>query len=153
VTCPPQSGGAGDAAPLKSIEVAFAMAEDPAGAPRKRSREVVIGRADEVPAGGRKIVQIDHLSIGVFRLADGFHAVRNYCPHQGAELCKGSLHGTYRPGAVAEFTPALDGRVLRCPWHGWEFDIVTGKGLYDAKSRVMTYEVKVTEAGDLVVMV
>lgn len=137
---------------LKPIEAAFAEA-DAAAAPRPRTREVVIGCADEIEVGGRKIVQIDHLSIGVFRLSDGFHALRNYCPHQGAELCKGTLHGTHRPGAVAEFTPALAGRVLRCPWHGWEFDIVTGKALYDGRSRVATYEVRVTPDGRLIVVV
>lgn len=136
----------------KAIDAAFAMA-DAAEPPRKRTREVVVGRAEEIPVGGRKIVQIDHLSIGVFHLGSGFHAIRNFCPHQGAELCKGTVHGTYRPGAVTEFVPALPGRVLRCPWHGWEFDIVTGKGLYDDRGRVSTYEVRVNDAGELIVMI
>jgi nitrite reductase (NADH) small subunit len=136
----------------KTIDAAFAMA-DAAEPPRKRTREVVVGRAEEVPVGGRKIVQVDHLAIGVFHLESGFHAIRNFCPHQGAELCKGTVHGTYRPGAVTEFVPALPGRVLRCPWHGWEFDIVTGKGLYDDRGRVSTYEVRVNDAGELIVVV
>ena len=137
---------------IKALDAAFATA-DAAEPPRKRTREVAIGRADEIAVGGRKIVQIEHLSIGVFRLADGFYALRNYCPHQGAELCKGTLHGTHRPGPVTEFIPALPGRVLRCPWHGWEFDIVTGKGLYDDKGRVSTYEVRVKDDGSLIVVV
>lgn len=150
-----EPGGGGDgAARLKAIDTAFVVAESAeAAVPKKRVREVAAGRADEVLVGARKIVQIDHLSIGIFHLPQGFFAVRNLCPHQGAELCKGGLHDTYRPGAVAEFTTALEGRVLRCPWHGWEFDVVTGKGLYDAKSRVMTYEVRVTGEGELVVVV
>jgi nitrite reductase (NADH) small subunit len=137
---------------LKTIDAAFATA-DAAEPPRKRTREVVVGRAEEVPVGGRKIVQIDHLSIGVFHLEGGFHAIRNFCPHQGAELCKGTVHGTYRPGPAMEFVPALLGRVLRCPWHGWEFDIVTGKGLYDDRGRVSTYEVRVNATGELIVVV
>jgi nitrite reductase/ring-hydroxylating ferredoxin subunit len=52
---------------------------------------------------------------------------------------------------VFEFRPDLEGRVLRCPWHGWEFDIVTGKALYDANSRVASYPVAVDEKGDVVV--
>jgi nitrite reductase/ring-hydroxylating ferredoxin subunit len=134
------------------IEAAFATA-DAAAPPPSRARAVVVGRADELPLGARQIVRIDHLSIGVFHLADGFHAIRNLCPHQGAELCRGTVHGTYRPGPATEFIPALPGRVLRCPWHGWEFDIVTGKGLYDEKGRVATYEVTVGEDGALVVTV
>ena len=41
---------------------------------------------------------------------------------------------------------------MRCPWHGWEFDIVTGKALYDASSRVATYVCEVSSDGDLVVL-
>lgn len=37
-------------------------------------------------------------------------------------------HGTHAPGDVGEFRPALAGRILVCPWHGWEFDIVSGQG-------------------------
>lgn len=137
---------------LKPLEAAFAEA-DTAAAPKARKKEVEVGFVDEIAIGERKIVQIDHLSIGIFHLADGFYAVRNSCPHQGAELCKGTIHGTYRPSNVSEFTPALADRVLRCPWHGWEFDIVTGKGLYNAKDRVSTYEVRVKEDGRLIVVV
>ncbi|MET0261586.1 MAG: Rieske 2Fe-2S domain-containing protein [Rariglobus sp.] len=139
-------------AKMKRLDAAFATA-DAALPPRKRDREVVVGRADEIPLGGKKIVQIGRLSIGVYHLESGFHGILNYCPHQGAELCKGTVHGTYRPSEVNEFEPALAGRVLRCPWHGWEFDIVTGKGLYDDRGRVSTYEVRVNDAGDLVVWV
>jgi len=141
-----------DSHPCKAIPAAFAVA-DAAAAPKKRNREIEAGRADEIPLGGRKIVEIDHLSIGIFHLRDGFHAVRNQCPHQGAELCKGSIHGTHRPSDVGEFEPALDGRVLRCPWHGWEFDIVTGKGLYNEKDRVLAYEVRVHDDGRLTVLI
>jgi nitrite reductase (NADH) small subunit len=134
----------------KPLEVAFEEAEKGA-APKLRAREIAVGRADEVPIGGRKIVQIDNLSIGIFHLPEGFYALRNYCPHQGAPLCEGSVHGTNRPGM--EFDPALEGRVLRCPWHGWEFDIPSGKGLYDLKSRVSTYGVRVSEEGELLLNV
>jgi Ferredoxin subunits of nitrite reductase and ring-hydroxylating dioxygenases len=137
---------------LKPIDAAF-VALDNATPPPKRTREVVVGRADEIPVGGRKIVQIDRLSLGIFHLESGFHAIRNDCPHQGAELCKGSVHGTYRPGPTTEYVPAFPGRILRCPWHGWEFDIVTGKGLYDERGRVSIYEVRVNDAGDLIVVV
>jgi nitrite reductase (NADH) small subunit len=41
---------------------------------------------------------------------------------------------------------------VRCPWHGWEFDVITGKGLYDRHGRVATYPVEVGENGDLVLL-
>ncbi len=41
----------------------------------------------------------------------------------------------------------MDGQVLRCPWHGWEFDLNTSVGLYDSyrHERVATYDVKVED--------
>lgn len=134
----------------KPLEAAFAEADNPPP-PKQRTREVVVGTADEIPLGGKKIVEIEHLSIGVYHLAQGFFAVRNFCPHQGAPLCEGTVHATHRP--AREYTPALEGRVLRCPWHGWEFDIISGKGLYDLKSRVATYAVRVNEKGELLVSI
>ena len=145
-----EGGACGGRGGLKPVEAAFAEA-DAAAAPKARAKEVEIGRAEEIPLGGRKIVQVGHLSIGVFRLADGFYALRNYCPHQGAELCKGTLHATHRPGAAGEFTPALAGRVLRCPWHGWEFDLETGRSLLEPK-RVGLKTYRVTQEDGQVVL-
>jgi nitrite reductase/ring-hydroxylating ferredoxin subunit len=88
----------------------------------------------------------------VFNLGGKFFGVRNVCPHYGAPLCQGTLHATHRPSEVHEFDPALDGRVLRCPWHGWEFDIITGKALFDESTRVATYPVEIDENGELVII-
>jgi nitrite reductase (NADH) small subunit len=138
--------------PCQSLLVAFAEAEAPKS-PKRRDKEVAVGNASEIPVGKCKIVQIGHLSIGLFHLEEGFYALRNDCPHQGAELCKGSIHGTHRPSDVTVFDPAYKGRIVRCPWHGWEFDIVSGKGLYNAKDRVPTYEVRVGPDGELTLLV
>jgi len=128
----------------KPVVAAFDEAEA-AAAPKHRTKEVAVGWAEEIPVGGCKIVRVGHLSVEIFHLAEGFHALRNSCPHQGAELCRGSIHSTYQPGTVREYTVAPAGRVLRCSWHGWEFDIITGKGLYDARDRVAIYEFLVKE--------
>jgi nitrite reductase (NADH) small subunit len=37
------------------------------------------------------------------------------------------------------------GRILRCAWHGWEFDIETGQTLVDPRVRAQTYPVTVEE--------
>lgn len=133
----------------KSIEAAFAVAAAGRRAEAGMRESLCVGPASEIPEGGVKIVQAGARSIGVFRVGGEFYALRNSCPHQGAPLCLGKLQATYAPSAVGEFRPALAGRVLRCPWHGWEFDIVTGKGLYDARSRVKTYATRVDEQGVL----
>lgn len=135
------------------LDKAFAVA-DAAVPPKSRDgRRLVVGPASEIPPGSRRIVDDGRQGIGVFNVAGSFHAIKNVCPHAGAPLCRGGLHATHRPADVQRFDPALDGRVLRCPWHGWEFDVVTGKGLYDAKSRVATYPVEVDAEGNVVVTV
>jgi len=134
-------------APKKSVEIAFAVAAEGAS-PKVAGRESIrVGHRSEIAEGACKIIEHGSITIGVFLVEGVFHAIRNYCPHQGAPLCQGTLHTTYEPAAVGEFRPALPGRVLRCPWHGWEFDLATGKGLYDAKGRVKTYATRVDADG------
>lgn len=97
----------------------------------------------ELQPGQRKIVQIGKRSIGVFNINGALHAIKNSCPHQGAELCKGSLGGTMLPSAKpGEYKYALDGQVLRCPWHFWEFDVTTGEMIFVPEpKRVKSYAV------------
>ncbi len=98
-------------------------------------------------------MEAEGISPGVFNIEGEFYALKNVCPHLGAPLCLGKLHATHRPGEVFEFKPDLAGRILRCPWHGWEFDVITGKALYDRNSRVATYACEVDEDGDVVVLI
>lgn len=138
-----------------ALEQAFRIVEAGEGTVEmrtaRRGEAIAVGLAREIPPGGKTIVSVNGVSIGIFNIEGRFHAVKNLCPHAGAPLCQGHIQTTHRPGPVGEFQPALAGRVLRCPWHGWEFDIVTGKGLYDRHSRVATYAVDVDEEGRLLV--
>jgi nitrite reductase/ring-hydroxylating ferredoxin subunit len=137
----------------RAIDFAFLIVEQ-ARPPKARSgRKITVCAAADLPPGQKRIVEDGAISIGVFNVAGQFHAIKNVCPHQGAPLCQGSLHATHRPSEVQKFDPALKGRIVRCPWHGWEFDVVTGKGLYDRTSRVATYPVEVDPNGDVVVTV
>ena len=56
-----------------------------------------ICHVDELPPGGRRIVELDGRSIGVFNVHGSFHAIRNVCPHQLAPLCQGTITGTSIP--------------------------------------------------------
>ena len=135
-----------------TLGYAFGIAEKALPPVAKRNREVMVCKSSEIPVGEKKIFEIEKLSIGVFNIAGKFYAIKNLCPHAGAPLCEGHIQTTHRPSNVNEFRPALHGRVLRCPWHGWEFDIITGKGLYDRNSRVATYQTKVDDADNLIVV-
>lgn len=121
--------------------------------PKSRTgKRIVVCHRDELKPGERRIVDDGKQGIGVFNIAGQFYAIKNVCPHEGAQLCRGTVHATHAPSKVTEFIPALHGRILRCPWHGWEFDIPSGKGLYDLHGRVATYRVEFDEAGNVVVV-
>lgn len=133
------------------LEYAFSVAAEAKPPVAKRGKKITVGPAQEIPVGERQIVEGEGFSIGIYNINGQFHAIRNVCPHAGAPLCQGHIQTTHRPSEVGKFDPALEGRVLRCPWHGWEFDIVTGKALYDRNSKVATYPVEVDENGNVVV--
>lgn len=98
--------------------------------------------AAELPPGGRRIFTEGSLSIGVFNVNGEFFALRNVCPHQLAPLCLGKITGTCAPGSVGEYRWERDGEIIRCPWHGWEFDIKTGRSVFNPhRVRVKRYEV------------
>lgn len=103
-----------------------------------------IARVAELPPGERRIVEIDGRSIGVFNVDGRFYALRNTCPHQGAPLCQGSLGGTAAPSRPGEYVWEREGEILTCPWHGWEFDVTTGRSIFNPhRTRVRSYEVRV----------
>jgi 3-phenylpropionate/trans-cinnamate dioxygenase ferredoxin subunit len=103
-----------------------------------------IGKVAEIPPGQRKIVEVQGLSIGVFNVAGKFYALKNRCPHQAGPLCLGSLKGTALPSAPGEYIWGREGEILRCPWHGWEFDVTTGRSIWNPhRCRTATYEVTI----------
>jgi nitrite reductase (NADH) small subunit len=99
----------------------------------------------DVPVGKAMIVRIRNRTLGVFRLPDGFAAVLNVCPHRGAALCEGPVCGTTDASAVGEFIYGREGEIIRCAWHGWEFDIRSGRSLVDPKVRARTFPVSVED--------
>jgi 3-phenylpropionate/trans-cinnamate dioxygenase ferredoxin subunit len=104
----------------------------------------VVATVDEIPPGERKIVTIGGRTIGVFNVAGEYYALRNSCPHQGGPLCAGRLTGFLEARVPGEYTYTRRGEILRCPWHGWEFDIKTGQSWFDpARVRVRAYPVSV----------
>ncbi len=102
---------------------------------------------DEIPPGARKIVEAGGRSIGVFNVGGEFFALRNVCPHQGGPLCTGRVSGFVISETPGVYEYSRQGEILRCPWHGWEFDIRTGQSWFDPrKVRVRRYEVTVEPA-------
>jgi nitrite reductase/ring-hydroxylating ferredoxin subunit len=108
----------------------------------------VVATLDEIPPGERKVVEVGGRSIGVFNINGEFYALRNRCPHQGGPVCQGRLTGFLECNAPGEFNYKRKGEILRCPWHGWEFDVKTGQSWVDpTRMRTRSYKVSV-ESGE-----
>ena len=91
----------------------------------------VVAARDEIPAGGRKLLTINGHSIGVFNIDGEFYAMRDRCPHQGYPLCQGQLWGPVQASIMGTTETTTTGPLLRCPFHGWEFDVRTGQSWFD----------------------
>jgi len=105
----------------------------------------VVAREGDIPPGGRKIVRVAGREVGVFNLDGTLYALKNVCAHQGARVCLGKIVGTALPSDVYEYRYGLEGRILRCPWHEWEYDIATGQAVFDPNVKSVSYPVEVAD--------
>jgi len=106
---------------------------------------VDVGSAADLESAGRLVTRIGGREVGVLLdPADGrVRGVRNRCPHHGAPLCLGRIRDR-ETGAPGRYE--LSGRrVLRCPWHGWEFDLETGRCVDEPSLRTAVYEAQVVD--------
>ena len=107
----------------------------------------VVAPVRELPPGSRKLVDVGGRAIVIFNIGGEFFALLNRCPHQGGNLCEGRLIGLVESSEPGAYRYSRQGEILRCPWHGWEFDVRTGKSWCDpARIRTKTYGVG-TEPG------
>jgi nitrite reductase (NADH) small subunit len=104
----------------------------------------VICPIGELPPGGRKIVEVHGRSIGIFNVQGAFYALRNRCPHKAAPLCQGQLTGLITGPEPYRYEVERQGEIVKCPWHGWEFDVTTGRSVFSPhRVRVKRYDVTV----------
>jgi nitrite reductase/ring-hydroxylating ferredoxin subunit len=102
-----------------------------------------VGSAADLERDGHVTARIGGREVGVVLVDGEPRGVRNRCPHHGGPLCLGTVVSRVRgePGRYA----LGDGHALRCPWHGWEFDPVTGACLDDPSMRVAVYPAEIAE--------
>jgi len=120
-------------------------------------REVNIGPASDFKDPGRKVVAFENFEVGVFKLGDDFFAYLNQCPHMGGPACQGKIIAKVDEIIAADRTSkgmAFSKTQLNvvCPWHGYEFDIRTGRHAGNSKVGLRTMKVRVAE-GDVIVTV
>lgn len=90
---------------------------------------VGIGPADGFGPGGH-FVKVEGRHVALFRLGDGFHAIDNLCLHHAGPLCEGDIDGRDE---------------VTCPWHGWSYEIRTGRLVQDPKMGVTRHDVRVVD--------
>jgi nitrite reductase (NADH) small subunit len=107
----------------------------------------VVAAAEDLPPGTSLIVDVAGRSIGVIRTTTGrIYALRNVCPHHGAELCVGPVTGMMLPSDPHEYLYEDEQTVVRCPWHGYPFRLEDGRcATRPDKLRVKTYRVEVDD--------
>ncbi len=86
-----------------------------------------VAKVSEIPPGTAKVVVVLGAPVALFNVDGTFHAVSNVCLHRGGPIGEGSV----------------DGFVVTCPLHGWEYDVRTGKNLANPIARLRTYAVRV----------
>lgn len=96
---------------------------------------------DEFDEGERVIADVKGREIAVFHSNGAFHALSNYCTHQGGPACEGLLSGTLDVDEDDELIWSCQDEIVACPWHGWEFDITDGSHTASDKYRLPTYPV------------
>jgi len=111
----------------------------------------IVATVEEIAPGQRLLVKVKGREIGIFNVDGEYFAISNRCPHEGASLCKGRLVGLAESSEPGSYRLSRRGELLRCPWHGWEFDLRTGKSWCEPdRTRVRSFELKVEAGGALV---
>jgi nitrite reductase/ring-hydroxylating ferredoxin subunit len=119
-------------------------------------REVNIGPASDFADPGRKIIESDGTEVGVFKLGGDFFAYANVCPHMGGPACQGTMIAKVDEVIAEDRTSrglAFSKTQMHvvCPWHGFEFDIRTGRHPANPRMRLRAVEVRVSDSGDVIV--
>lgn len=91
----------------------------------------------DLPPGGKLLIDLDGRALALFNVDGTIHAIDDICTHDGGPLAEGEFEGTR----------------IRCPRHGAQFDVRTGKPLgFPAFEPVATHAVEVRD-GDVLVAV
>lgn len=97
-----------------------------------------------------RIVQAGGREIGIVRWGGSVYAVANVCPHQRGPVCRGTLGARLAGSAPGTMQADDTAPVLGCPWHGWEFDVRTGRALWDDRYGVRTFPARIEDGRVLV---
>ncbi|MBN8293268.1 Rieske (2Fe-2S) protein [Rhodobacter sp. NTK016B] len=86
----------------------------------------------DIAEGGRRVVQCGQHEIGIFRIKGQLHAWHNICPHRQGPICQGHIYARViepvdERGQVRLLQYDEGDQHVVCPWHGYEFNLETGR--------------------------
>lgn len=84
-------------------------------------------RVVELPPGKIREFQLNGNTIALANVEGKFYAINNVCLHRGGPLGEGEMEGT----------------AVVCPWHGWKYDVTTGKLLTNPAVAVACYPTEI----------
>ncbi|PYV15944.1 MAG: hypothetical protein DMG21_13305 [Acidobacteria bacterium] len=84
-----------------------------------------VANLSELPAGSAKAVEVAGKAVALFNVEGKIYALDNTCRHRGGPLGEGFVEGD----------------IVTCPWHGWQYKIPSGECLDDASIKVAAYPV------------
>ena len=90
---------------------------------------VTVALVDDVPPGTGKVVQAGGRLLALFNVEGRFYALDNTCLHRGGPVGEGDLDGT----------------VVTCPWHGFQYDVTTGRNVFDPDVGLETFPLRVAD--------
>jgi nitrite reductase/ring-hydroxylating ferredoxin subunit len=88
-----------------------------------------VARADEISSGTGRQVFVRGRAVAVFNVDGTFYAIDGTCLHRGGPVGDGDLEGT----------------IVTCPWHGFQYDVTTGRNVMDPDIGLEPYEVEVRD--------
>lgn len=114
------------------------------------TREVAVAELDDLKERERIVVDVDGTSVGLYYFKGEVRAWLNLCPHQGGPVCQGkTMPRTVQRVREDKKSGGLDfsedERNIVCPWHGYEYDVLTGRHPAHAKLGLKPIPVRVVD--------
>lgn len=119
--------------------------------------DFAVAKASSFSDPGRKVFDVNGVEVGIFKLGGEFYAWENRCPHLDGPAVQGKLLPCYEEdldetGASKGRRFAKDKMNIVCPWHGFEFDIRTGRHPTNQAVRLKAVNFRI-DGDDIVVSV
>ncbi len=111
---------------------------------RPRMARYVLAPLSSLPPGTVRSVEVGGRAVAVFNDGGSLYALRDVCPHRGARLSDGTVVSAIGAAGPGEYRYDASRRLVKCPWHGWEFDLTTGQSWWNPTGfRVKPYPVSI----------